>query len=198
MKTAAIFLATGFEEVEAITPIDYLRRANIQVTTVGIEKTEVTGSHGITIKCDETLDALPEFFFDSIDVFIIPGGMPGSANLHACEKLTLILRKAWSNKKLICAICAAPVVVLAPLGILKDKNFTCFPSMIEKLPQLCTDKSLYDTAKYCKDRVVHHENIITSQSAGCAEEFSLAIIDAVEGSNAAKTIGQSILSAHTL
>ncbi|MGL4986311.1 MAG: DJ-1 family glyoxalase III [Treponemataceae bacterium] len=192
MKKIALFLADGFEEVEAITPIDYLRRAGFDVTTVGIERKGITGCHNILINCDTTIDHIPQDFWGSFDAFVIPGGMPGAANLAKCQNLNALLKTAHANKKLICAICAAPVVVLLPLGILQAKKFTCYPAMKEKINNFCADTSLHGIQ--LNDRVVVCENIITSQGAGCAEEFSLAIIEALSGKEQAKFIGQSILS----
>lgn len=183
-KKALVLLADGFEEVEAVTPIDYLRRAGISVTTAAIgNSTTVKGARAeLSVTADDTLAELAPgpCCFDAI---VLPGGMPGAANLAACEKTGALLKGMAESGKLICAICAAPAVVLAPLGLLKGKKFTCYPNM---------EKDVKD-AQWTGDRVVVDGNIITSRAAGTAGEFSIAIIAALLDENTANKIKESVL-----
>ena len=121
----AIVLADGFEEIEAITPIDFLRRADIEITAVGVGGTSVRGSHGITVAADISVadySATPRYV-------ILPGGMPGAKNLAASTEVRGLLARVSKSSGVICAICAAPAVVLAPLGYLDGKRFTCYPEL---------------------------------------------------------------------
>lgn len=118
-----LFLAEGFEEIEAIAPIDILRRLNINVTTVGVTGKVVTGSHNIKITADITIE---EADFSDIEVAILPGGMPGTTNLGNSETLCNLLKECAKKGKLIAALCAAPSV-LGKLGLLKDREYTCYP-----------------------------------------------------------------------
>ncbi|MCH5290894.1 MAG: DJ-1/PfpI family protein, partial [Treponema sp.] len=137
MRTVAVLLAPGFEEIEAITVIDYLRRAEIGVTTVavpadGAEGTTVTGSHGIPVVADTTLAAY-RAARTVPDAIYSPGGMPGAANIGAnADALDLIAAVAGAGK-LVAALCAAPVVVLAKTGLLAGRRYTCYPGMEESL-----------------------------------------------------------------
>lgn len=118
-----LFLAEGFEEIEAIAPVDILRRLNINVTTVGVTGKVVTGSHNIKITADITIE---EADFSDIEVAILPGGMPGTTNLGNSEILCNLLKECAKKGKLIAALCAAPSV-LGKLGLLKGKVYTCYP-----------------------------------------------------------------------
>ena len=124
MPKTAIFLADGFEEIEALTVVDLLRRANIEISTVSIMgRKNVTGSHNITVEADALLE---ETDFDSLDMLILPGGMPGTTNLADCKALTDKIKEFDEKDKMLCAICAAPTV-FGKLGILKGKKACCFP-----------------------------------------------------------------------
>jgi 4-methyl-5(b-hydroxyethyl)-thiazole monophosphate biosynthesis len=175
-KKALIFLADGFEEVEAVTPVDYLRRANIKVVMAAIgQNTDVMGSHGINLTADTTLEAMEtqgELNPDKWDCVIIPGGMLGSKNLAACAKVGKFLKKLSDKGKMIAAICAAPAVVLAPLGLLEGKRFTCYPGMEEGLT----------SGTWMEDKVVIDGALITSRAAGTAAEFAFTLIKILEDS----------------
>ncbi|MCL2264722.1 MAG: DJ-1/PfpI family protein [Treponema sp.] len=183
-KKAIILLADGFEDVEAVTPVDYLSRAGIQVTTVSIsENLTVTSKWGrIKILADVTLADLIKQN-DNWDAAIVPGGMPGSANLAASRKTGELLIKMSDAKKLICAICAAPAIVLHPLGIIKGKNFTCYPGMEDKAAD----------ANWSADSVVIDDNIITSRGAGTAGLWSIAIIEKLIDKETAEKIAKTVL-----
>jgi 4-methyl-5(b-hydroxyethyl)-thiazole monophosphate biosynthesis len=189
-KKVIVLLAEGFEEVEAITPIDYLRRAGIDITTAAVGKKRiVTGSHGIPVTADTTLEELRnenKFSAAAWDGTVIPGGLPGADNLAASKETGSFLKEMAAAGKWVCAICAAPARVLYPLGILEGKNFTCFPGEEKKL-------SLSGGAMWKQDRVVIDGTIITSRGAGTAGEFSRAIIGKLVSEAEAKNLAEKVL-----
>jgi len=183
MKKALVLLADGFEDVEAVTPIDYLKRAGIEVTTASISNNLIVTSRwgGIKITADTALTKqITESGWDAV---ILPGGMPGAVNLAESSEASALIKKMSTNGKLICAICASPVIVLAPLGLLKNKKFTCYPGMEEK-----TSDGIR-----LEDRVVIDGSIITSRAAGTAGEFAVAIIEKLLDKAAAEKIAKSVL-----
>jgi len=184
-KKALVLLADGFEDVEAVTPIDYLRRAGIEVTTASImtDLTVTSRWGGIKIIADTALTEILKEKTDIWDAVIIPGGMQGAVNLAASEKTGFLLRETASAGKLICAICASPAVVLHPLGLISGKKFTCYPGMEEKVTG----------AEWLDSRVVVDGNIITSRSAGTAGEFAVAIIEKLIDEAAGKKIADTVL-----
>lgn len=185
MKKVLVFLADGFEEVEAITPIDYLRRAGIDVVTVAIgpDRT-VCGSHKIPVCADAVVSEINP---DEARAIVLPGGMPGSANLAESKELDAIIRSFDKEKKLICAICAAPALVLATKGVLDGRDFTCFPGAKDGVP---TEKI---GARYSTDSVVCCGHVITSRGAGTAGSFACAIISELCGKDAADKIASQTL-----
>jgi 4-methyl-5(b-hydroxyethyl)-thiazole monophosphate biosynthesis len=184
-KKALVLLAEGFEEVEAVTPIDYLRRSGAEVIVAAIGKSKtVKGSRGIEINSDVFLtDLLRKGTASSFDAVVVPGGSLGAANLAASKEAGDILKEAAAKGQLVCAICASPAVVLAPLGILKGKKFTCFPGLEEKVRD----------ASWSEDRVVTDGNIITSRSAGTAGNFAAAIIGVLVSKAEAEKVAKSVL-----
>ncbi|MBQ5969223.1 MAG: DJ-1/PfpI family protein [Clostridia bacterium] len=173
------FLAPGFEELEAIAPIDLLRRAGLTVTTVGVGEKTVCGSHGIPVTADVTADAI--VLDDSLEAVILPGGMPGTLNLEQSPAVQKAIDFAAANGKLLCAICAAPSV-LGHKGLLNGKQATAYPGFEADL-----------TGAALSDRfVVTDGNRITARGAGVAVEFGLAIITALKGAAAAERIRKSI------
>jgi len=181
-KKALVLLAEGFEEVETVTPITYLRRAGVEVTTAAIgESLTVKGARGIQVLADTTLEKASGA--DVWDAVIVPGGMSGAANLAACERTGALLKEMAAAGKLVCAICASPAVVLAPLGLLAGKKFTCYPDMEEKVTE----------GKWSPDRVVTDGSIITSRAAGTTGEFAAAIIGQLLGEDARKKVADSVL-----
>ena len=181
MKVAVLF-ADGFEEVEAVTPVDFLRRAEIDVTVTGINGGPVRGGHGIPITVDKTigdvLQAAGEY-----DGVVVPGGMPGAEHVAASKEAGEFITKLAEWGKLVAAICASPAVVLQPLGILKGKKVTCYPGFEEKL----------EGAQFKAKRVVVDGNCITSRGPGTAAEFAVAIIQYLKGKEAAKSIHDAAL-----
>ena len=180
MPKTAIFLADGFEEIEALTVVDLLRRANIEISTVSIMgRKKVTGSHNITVEADALLE---ETDFDSLDMLILPGGMPGTTNLADCKALTDKIKEFDEKDKMLCAICAAPTV-FGKLGILKGKKACCFPGREDDL--LGAD---VQTSSVTKDG-----HFITSRGMGTAIDFGLAIIEHYQGSDAATSMASKIV-----
>lgn len=182
MKRAVIIISEGFEEVEALTPVDYLRRAGIEVQLVSLEQTEfVTGARGITVKADLLFSQVPKLF----DCLIIPGGNPGAKNIAAHRGAVELTRQCVKDGCLVAAICAGPALVLGKAaGVLKGRHFTCYPHM---------ENEAGSGALFQDDRVVLDGNIITSRAAGTAGEFSLAIIKYLLGENAARQTAESLL-----
>ena len=184
-KKAIILLADGFEEVEALTPIDYLRRAGVEVTAAAIgDSLTVKGRwSGLKVTADTTLAEIAKGGTGGWDAVVLPGGMPGAANLAASKETGALLKEMAACGKLICAICASPALVLSPLGLLAGKKFTCYPGMEEKAKEV----------KWSDKRVVTDGNIITSRGAGTAGEFAVAIIEKLIDGAAAKKIAETVL-----
>lgn len=159
-----LFLADGFEECEALCPLDILRRGGIQVKTVGVGKEYITGTHGITVKAD--ISEVQVVLDDKLQGVILPGGMPGTNNLESNETVKRAVSFANENQKLVCAICAAPKI-LGGMGLLNNKNATCFPGF---------EKDLIG-AKLSSDHVVQDGNIITAKGVGVAFEFGFKILE---------------------
>ena len=176
-----IFLADGFEEVEALTPVDYLRRAGIEVTTVGVGGETVTGAHGIVVKADVCeCKVCPG---DDIEMVVLPGGMPGTLNLKASEKVNAFIEKALEKDAYIAAICAAPSI-LGEKGLLLGKNAICYPGFEEKLLG----------AAVCDRQTVTDGKIITARAAGAAAEFAFELIAALKGRAAADEVKSAVFA----
>jgi len=179
-KKVLVFLVNGFEEIEAMAPIDLLRRAGIIVDTVSInEDNQVTSSRKIRVLTDKTID---EINFENYEMIVLPGG-PGTENYMKSEKLLEKLKEFSINRKLG-AICAAPTI-LSALGILKGKQAICFPA--------CEPDLIKDGAIIVNQDVVKDNNIITSRGAGTAIDFSLALIEELLGKNKSHEIRKEIL-----
>ena len=158
-----VFLAEGFEEIEAIVPIDILRRLKIEVCTIGVTGKYVTGSHGITVKADKVFS---ETDFSDISAAVLPGGMPGTLNLENSKELTNILLKCADEKVLISALCAAPSV-LGKLSLLKGREFTCYPSFEEGIDGIYKNEPLVISEK--------NGTVITAWGPGAAYKFGFAL-----------------------
>lgn len=177
--TTYLFLAEGFEEMEAISPIDILRRANVDLITVSIGTTlEVTGAHGIIVKADNLFE---EIDFSNNEMLILPGGMPGTKKLELHKGLEKLLLQQFKDNKFIATICAAPSI-LGKLGMLKSKEAICYPGF---------ESYLFDAILSSKS-VVQSENFITAKGAGVAIEFALKIVSCLKGENIANNISSSI------
>ena len=164
MKKIAVILADGFEEIEALTSVDVLRRAGAIASIVGLNDANIKGCHNIYVKADVTLREMREIDYDAI---ILPGGLPGASNLANDARLKEILRNFDKSNKLICAICAAPMV-LEGAGVLKDR-FVCYPGFEENVR---SDKRGYVSDK----NVLKDQNIITAKGPAFSMEFALFIV----------------------
>jgi len=189
MKKVAVFLARGFEEIEAVTVIDYLRRAKVDVTTVAIpekgsiESTAlVMGSHCISVVADMQLNVyLHSIGEDYPDAIFCPGGMPGAINIANCEPAIELIKKMHAAGKIVAAICAAPVVVLAKTGLLTGKNYTCYPGMEDDLANYCGSapkmEELMENSKLIRNvPFVLDGNVLTGRGPGTAEEFAMEFV----------------------
>lgn len=175
-----VFFAEGYEEIEALTVVDLLRRADIPVQMVSITGSrQVTGSHGISVIMDTLLE---EVDFEGLEMLVLPGGMPGTLNLEACEPLVKQIKSFYGAKKPIAAICAAPTI-LGHLGLLEGQPACCYPGMEGELVK----------ASVTKDRVTKAEGILTSRGMGTAIDFGLAIIAHFQGDQAAEEMAQKIV-----
>lgn len=163
-NTALVALASGFEEIEAVTQIDVLRRAAVEVTVAGLDGLEITGSRGVTICADIALADVSE----TPDVLVLPGGMPGAENLGASAELEALAKRVLDEGGLLAAICAAPACTLAKWGLLEGCTATCYPSF---------ESRFGDNTTFSENRVVVDGSIITSRGPGTAMEFALTIVE---------------------
>ncbi len=177
----AVFLADGFEEVEAIAPVDICRRAGIEVLTVSImgDSKRVMGSHGIPVEADALFSKTE---FDDFDMLVLPGGTVGTQNLRACEPLCELFRQAGGQNRRLAAICAAPSI-LGSLGLLKGYAACCYPGF---------ESSLEGADVKAGEKVVTDRNIITGRGMGVSIDFGLAIVKALLGEEAALRISSTI------
>ena len=175
-----MLLGTGFEETEAIAPLDLLRRAGVEVHTVGINGKVVCGGHGIGVEADILLE---EMDLTALDMIILPGGLGGVASVRASAPAMDALRFAWENGKLVAAICAGPTV-LADLGITEGRNATCYPGCETGMG----GANMIADAPWVRDG-----NLITGTSAGCAIPFGLALVAALKGEEAAADVAAKIV-----
>lgn len=173
-----IFLANGFEELEALAPLDILRRAGLQVQTVGVGGQTITGTHGISVICDTMLENLPQTLPEAV---ILPGGMPGTTHLDESKTVRRIVCEVFAQNGLVCAICAAPSV-LGHLGLLRGRQATCFPGFESEL-----DGAALSAEPVCRDG-----NILTARGAGVAPEFGFAIAAALCGEEKADCLRKSM------
>lgn len=180
MAKVYIFLAEGFEEIEALTVVDLLRRADIEINMVSVSgNLQVTGAHQIQVSADILFE---EAEFDDADLLVLPGGMPGTTHLMEHEGLDKLLRRFHSENKNMAAICAAPSV-LGSKGFLNGKNATCYPGFENKL----TGSTVLD------QDVVEDGNVITSKGLGTAIDFALSIIKKLLDEDMAKKIAEEIM-----
>ncbi len=181
MASVLIPLAQGCEELEAVTLIDLLRRANIDVVTAGLDDKAVVAAHGVTLMPDTTLD---EALKKTYEMIVLPGGMPGSDHLQQDQRLKNALMAQNQQGRYIAAICAAPKI-LAAIGILNGRHATSYPGFLDKmdLPEV----------EYLDERVVHDDNIITSTSPGTAMDFALYLIEVLEGESTRNSVEEGLV-----
>lgn len=181
-KPSYIFLADGFEEIEALSTVDILRRAGIEISTVSItDSLTVRGAHGVSVVADTKLTDIDA---SSADWLIAPGGMPGSTNLHECKPLCEMLKAHDAKGGNIAAICAAPAFVLAPLGILDNREATGYPGTTG-----ATDRPV----KWKDAPVVVSDNVVTGNGPASAMEFALTIVGRATDSAIAQQTGGALL-----
>lgn len=179
-KKVLVILAEGFEETEALTPVDLLKRAGALVTIAGLNSISIKSSHGIHIVCDITLDSAS---LDAYDAIVLPGGMPGASNLAASDAVTSRVLNVFSKGGLIAAICASPAVVLGPIGVLEGKKAVCYPGCESYSPD-----TQFLSMHVCRDG-----NLITARGAGCAFEFGLEIVCYLYGREKADNLALSMV-----
>lgn len=180
MKNVIVFLAEGFEEVEALTPVDILRRAGAFVTLAGVGASEITGARGVKVVCDAVVSDID---IESCDMIVLPGGFPGFETLAKSDKVMSAIDYMIEKGRFVTAICGAPAVVLGKNGYLKDKKAVCYPGMECDL----------NCKEAVSDNVCCDGNIITSKSAATAMEFSFALCEALLGKKASDTVKKGIV-----
>lgn len=182
MKESFVFLADGFEDIEALSPVDVLRRAEMPVKTVSITASkQVTSSHGVTVTADLIFD--PALFKDP-EWLILPGGMPGAANLYEFAPLQGVLRAQFERRGgRIAAICASPAVVLGQMGLLKGRKATCYPGF----------EDLMEGAEPVSDRVVTDDKFVLASGPALALKWALAIVAAEKGKEKSDSVATGML-----
>lgn len=177
---AAVLLADGFEEIEAVTPIDVLRRAGVEVVTLGVTGKRVKGAHGLVIEADEPVAQAPE----ELDLVVLPGGMPGAENLARSPEVKGLVERVSRAGKRVAAICAAPAVALAPTGLLAGRRATCYPGF---------EARFAPDVQASTERVVVDGALVTSRGPGTALEFALALVEQLVGAAKAAELRQKML-----
>ena len=176
-----LFLADGFEEIEALTQVDYLRRAGIDIVTVGLNGEYASGTRKIVVKADTTIDKVD--YTDDVEMVILPGGLGGMNAMKNNEKVCSIVKQAEKNGKFVTAICASPTI-FAHLDMVKGKKCVCYPGMQDELIAaggIYTDKAVVTDGK-----------MITARAAGASEEFSFELIRVLKGNEEAEAVRKSI------
>lgn len=182
-KKILVFIAEGFEEVEALTPVDLLRRVGIEALMVSCgEKRVAMGAHGVKIVCDMLLDDLDDEDVEDAFGVILPGGMPGAENLKNCDGVKYIIRDMMAKKKLVAAICAAPIV-LADADVIKGRRITSYPGFEGEL----------QGSKYIEENVVLDDNLITARGPSIAMDFGLAIVEYLCGREKRHSLAKEVL-----
>lgn len=200
MKTF-VFLAPGFEEIEALTVVDYLRRAGENVVTVSVptdgngkSNAVVTGAHKIPVIADRSFQDFISGLGESVpDAIYFPGGMPGATNLAANQFLFNLTIKMERKGKLVAALCAAPAVVLAPTGILAGRKWTCYPGMENKLDEYCGSQvkaaELTENSQHISNvPLVLDNNVLTGRGPGTAEQFAMKMVELLAGKETAQKV----------
>ncbi len=175
-----IILADGFEEIEAVVPLDILRRAGFDVTVASLGDRLVTGSHGISIQADQVWSDVSRVV---PDLLVLPGGMPGSKNLGEHAGLRVMTRNVAESGGILAAICAAPAFTLGAWGFLSGRRATCYPGCEEQFP---------DDAVPCEDCVVVDGKIVTARGPGVAHDFAFALVEAVKGADFVQELRSSM------
>jgi 4-methyl-5(b-hydroxyethyl)-thiazole monophosphate biosynthesis len=182
MAKALVFLATGFEEIEALTVVDILRRAGVEVTVAGLTPNVTEGKHGVKVAPDKSIDDVSVEDFDAV---VVPGGNPGYKNLRKDPRVITMVKKAFNSNKIVAAICAGPTV-LSDAGVLEGKACTIYPGMDEELAA--------GGGKPKHDIVVVDGNIITSRGPATALPFALKLAEKLAGKQAAEEVSKKTLA----
>jgi 4-methyl-5(b-hydroxyethyl)-thiazole monophosphate biosynthesis len=181
MASICVVLADGFEEVEAITPVDWLRRAGARVVLAGLSSLAATGARGVSINCDAPLETLDPSGFDCV---VLPGGLSGAKAIAASPLARRFVEAVDQKGGIVAAICAAPAVALGAWGMLRGRRWTCYPGLEKGIPD-----GLHEGAKAVRDGA-----LITGSGPGAASEFALAIVEATIGMEAAEKVRAATLS----
>ena len=177
-KKVLVAIADGTEELEAVTIIDVLRRAEAEVTVASVGDIQITAGRGVKLVADAVISDCVGSVYDLI---VLPGGMPGAEHLRDSSQLVDMLKEQAASSRLYAAICASPAVVLKPHGLLKNKKATCYPSLLSEL----------DNAEQTK--VVIDDNLITSQGPGTALEFSLKLVEMLFDKQKSQEVAKAML-----
>jgi len=179
VKTAVIVLADGFEEIEAITPVDLLRRAGVQVVVAALTGLTVVGARGVKVVCDLTLENLPS----GGDALLLPGGLPGAQHLADSPLVRRAVSETLGHGGWVAAICAAPALVLGTHGFLRGRAFTCYPGM--------EDPAF--GGQYRTDAVVVDGTLVTSRGVATAGAFGLKLVELLAGAQKASEVSRAVL-----
>lgn len=174
-----VFLANGFEELEALAPIDILRRAGVEVVTVGVDSTEITASHKVVFNADTTVDKIT--LDDKLEMIVLPGGMPGTLNLENNDYVQAAIDYCVKNDKYVSSICAAPSI-LGHKGLLKGRKAVCFPGFEKDL----------EGAEIAESGVAEDGKFITAKGAGVCIEFALKLVEKLVSAEKADEIKRGI------
>ncbi|MGI6090498.1 MAG: DJ-1 family glyoxalase III [Saccharofermentanales bacterium] len=186
-KKVIVFLAYGFEIIEAMTPVDLLRRARIQVTTCSWnQELQVTSAEGVSVLADQTINDLSAQQLAETDLIVIPGGLPGADNLKANQQVISALKQVAAQGGLVSAICAGPIV-LNEAGLITGKRFTCFPGCEGDID-----------GQYEDVLVVKDGNVITAKGPGAAMNFALKLIEALSDKRVSDLIAETIFASESL
>lgn len=180
-KRVLVPLAAGFEEIEAVTVVDVLRRADVDVTVAALDERRVEGSHGMVLEADRLMDDVVD---ETFDLVVLPGGMPGAQNLHDDVRVRSVLERVRESGGMAAAICAAPMA-LNPTGWAAERSVTSYPSFEGKV----------ECARYLQDRVVIDDRLVTSRGPGTALEFALTLVRELSGEEAARGLAKAMLVA---
>ena len=174
-----VFLANGFEEIEALTIVDVLRRADIRTHLVGVNEKSITGAHGIIVQADVLINDIHSL--EDTRMLVLPGGMPGTRHLGESDALKNLLNEAYETEIYLAAICAAPMV-LSQHNLIKGRHITCYPG---------TEKEMKDFI-YEHTAVVHDGKLITGSGPGTALEFSLKLVEILKGHKVSEHLGMAM------
>ena len=187
MKKVYVFLADGFEDIEALIPVDVLRRGGVEVVTVStVEDSQIaTSAHGVQVVADAMID---ECTFDDADLLLLPGGMPGASNLYECDAVRQAVLNQHRQQKRIAAICAAPAVVLAQTGVLDGRRATCYPGF----------EQLLTKAEYTADLVTVDGHVTTAEGPAAALPFAFELLSQLVDAETSRQVAEGMRYVHLM